>query len=81
MLRKNPFYIMLSNAYEMESALIPLLENQAKDAKNYPLIGKHLKKLLRESKSQAVKFKNHIDSIKGLSAENKSELKETFPLV
>ena len=56
---------MLNNIYEMEKAMIPLLENQAKDAKNYPHIGKYLKKLLKESQNQAVKAKDYMDMLKG----------------
>ena len=63
MLRKNPFYIMLSNAYEMESALIPLLENQAKEARNYPRISKYIKLLLKETKNKAKRTKNYMIKI------------------
>jgi hypothetical protein len=45
--------------------MIPLLETQAKDAKNYPRIGKYLKKLLKESQSQAFKAKDYMDMLKG----------------
>lgn len=62
---QDPVYTMLNNIYEMEKAMIPLLENQVKDAKNYPHIGKYVKKLLKESETQAQKAREYMDALEG----------------
>lgn len=62
---KNVVKSMLNNIYEMEQAMIPLLENQAKDAKSYPHLGKYIKKLLKESKDQASRAQQYLNMIEG----------------
>lgn len=64
----------LNNAYAMENALIPILENHAKDAKDYPAMQAAIEEHVRETRRQAERVKGCIERL-GSSA---STIKKTL---
>ena len=52
----------LKDAYSMEKGLIPVLENHAKDAKDFPQIQSRIQQHVEETRTHADRLKNAIES-------------------
>lgn len=46
--------------YDSEKAVAKILNNQVKNAQEYPHVGKYLKQLLQESQTQALRLQEYI---------------------
>lgn len=71
---KEQFIAWLNDAYSMEQALIPVLENHAKDAKDYPEIQQRDLQHAEETRRQAERLENLITQLGGTLSTAKSIL-------
>lgn len=55
---------MVRSIYDMEQTMIPLIEDQLKDVRKYPLIGRYLKALLNESEERAAQLNQYLKVFK-----------------
>lgn len=68
----------LNDAYAMENALIPILENHAKDAKDYPALQARIDEHVSETRRQAEMVKGCIERLGGSASTTKKTLGSLF---
>ena len=68
----------LNDAYGTEMSLIPVLENHAKDAENYPEIHERLTRHVAETRRQAERLEGLITALGGSISTVKSTLGSLF---
>lgn len=74
MTRKEQFIAWLNDAYSTEIAMIPVLQNHAADAEEYPEIRKRDLQHLEETRRQAEQLKNLIQQLGGKVSTSKTIL-------
>ncbi len=80
MTEKELFISWLNDAYSTELAMMPVLENHANDARDYPEIYQHQMRHLVETRRQAEAVKHLIESLGGKVSTGKSILGKTLGL-
>lgn len=80
MTEKELFISWLNDAYSTELAMMPVLENHANDARDYPEIHQHNLRHLAETKRQAEAVKHLIESLGGKVSTAKSMVGKTLGL-
>lgn len=80
MTEKELFISWLNDAYSTELAMMPVLENHANDARDYPQIHNRQMRHFEETKRQAEQVKTMIESLGGKVSTAKSILGKTLGL-
>jgi ferritin-like metal-binding protein YciE len=80
MTEKELFISWLNDAYSTELAMMPVLENHANDARDYPQIHQHNLRHLAETKRQAEAVKHLIEGLGGKVSTAKSIFGKTLGL-
>jgi ferritin-like metal-binding protein YciE len=80
MTEKELFISWLNDAYSTELAMMPVLENHAKDSSDYPQIHQHMLRHLAETKRQAEAVKTIIENLGGKVSTAKSIVGKTLGL-
>ncbi len=81
MAHKELYISWLNDAYGLEQALIPVLENHAKDAKDHPHVQARIQQHIEETRRQADMVKSCIERNGGSTSSIKSGMSKLFGTV
>jgi len=75
---REQFIAWLNDAYSMELSLVPVLENHAKDAADYPEIQERIQRHAEETRRQSEQIENIITGLGGSVSTTKSIIGSLF---